>query len=157
MTTPARTRGTLRIAELPAVAAAASVAVVVEIGLRVTTLPRLASFLGTPLDLEESTHEAASVPDGPAAEILPAASKRRVRATRRVLRHWPFGDTCLRQALISGSLLRRHRPKLQVGVAKTGDEVRAHAWLVIQGAVLDPLRSASSYLSLTTVPTGLDR
>jgi hypothetical protein len=143
-------------ADIPALLSVGATAVVVEVGLRVTTLPRLARLLGCPLALEERSWEADPADAGPLAiRRLPAASARRVRATRRILRHWPFGDTCLRQALISGAQLRRLHPTLHVGVAKSAGEVRAHAWLVIDGAVLDPLGAASSYLSLTSVPPGL--
>jgi hypothetical protein len=69
-----------------------------------------------------------------------------------VLRHWPFGDTCLRQALVGGHRLRRLNPTLHVGVAKQGGEVRAHAWLVVAGVVIDPLYAAASYQTLTAVP-----
>jgi hypothetical protein len=75
----------------------------------------------------------------------------------RMLRSWPFGDTCLRQALVGGQRLRRLNPLLYVGVAKLDGEIRAHAWLVVSGVVVDPMRAASSYLSLaapTAEPPG---
>ena len=134
--------------EFPASLAALAVAVVVEIGLRVTTLPRLAGALGTPLAVTSG-----GLPDTMSgtrpAQLTPHA-RRQVRATRRVMRHWPFGDTCLRQALVSGQRLRRLQPTLHVGVAKIDGEIRAHAWLTIGGGVLDPLAAAASYLDLTT-------
>lgn len=138
--------------------AAFLVAAFVEVGLRTTSLPRLAAIVGVPLALE------APEPSGSAAEptagaefVLPPEARRRLAATRRVLRHWPFGDTCLRQALVSGQRLRRLEPLLQVGVAKFEGEVRAHAWLLIRGRILDPLGAAASYLPLNSIPTGLDR
>jgi hypothetical protein len=77
-----------------------------------------------------------------------------MEATRRVLRHWPLGDSCLRQALVCGWLVRRLRPRLQLGVAKVDGEVRAHAWILVGSAVVDPRRAVSSYQPLTSVRTG---
>lgn len=141
------------IPELPATLAALALAVVVEIGLRTTSLPRLARLLGTPLAVTDDSRRTDDS-EGAVEAVLPAKAKRQVRATRRVLRHWPFGDTCLRQALVSGQRLRRLDPTLHVGVARIEGEIRAHAWLVIGGGVLDPLAAASSYLTLSRPPGG---
>lgn len=135
--------------------AAAGVAVVVEIGLRTTTLPRLARRMGAPLALDDADWLPAQG-HATGAEELPAWARARVRATQRVLRHWPFGDTCLRQALISGQRLRRLHPTLHVGVAKVDGSVRAHAWLVVAGTVVDPRYAAASYLTLASARRGLD-
>lgn len=134
------------------VIAASGLAVLTEVGIRTLGLPRLARLLGTPLrsGAVGDPHPAVVVPPRP----LPQADRRRVRATRRVMRHWPFGDTCLRQALVSGALLRHRSPRLVVGVAKLDGEIRAHAWLDIDGAVLDPMGAASSYTPLAPVGTG---
>ena len=122
----------VRLAEVPGLCAALALAVVVEVGLRTTTLPRLARALHTPLAVDGSDAYA----DPTVATLLPRWAVRRMGAVRRVLRHWPFGDSCLRQALVCGWLLRRLRPALQLGVAKVDGEVRAHAWLVVNGAVV---------------------
>lgn len=128
--------------ELPASLAALVVATIAEIGFHTTTLPRLAEVLRTPLATDPT----------PATEVsrtdLPSWARRRVRATRRVLRHWPFGDTCLRQALISGYLLHRLGPSLHLGVARIDGEIRAHAWVVVEGGILDPRVAATSYQTL---------
>lgn len=71
------------------------------------------------------------------------------------MRHWPLGDTCLRQALVSGQRIRGLNPNLHVGVAKVGSEVRAHAWLTVGDTVIDPMRAAGTYLPLSTPPTGM--
>lgn len=131
--------------EWPLVAAAAAVAVGVEAGLRLASLPRLAGLLGAPLAVdppEPAVHEHLR---------LSPSDRRRVRAARRVLRHWPFGDTCLREALVMGHLVRHLHPTLRIGVARIDGALRAHAWLDIDGALLDPLRSAASYSSLHSV------
>ncbi|WP_232848125.1 lasso peptide biosynthesis B2 protein [Occultella kanbiaonis] len=133
--------------EWPWIAAALATALVTEIGLRTAGLPRLSQSLGTPL----RTIDAGPVRHPHVRPTLDDRDRRKVRATRRVMRHWPFGDTCLRQALVSGALLRRLGPELIVGVAKIDGEIRAHAWLEIDGAILDPLRAASSYTPLTAL------
>lgn len=126
------------VREWPAVLAAAGVAVVVEVGLRTVTLPRLARLLGTPLRLDDGVEVM------PATAVVPLspAARRRLRAGRRVLRHWPFGDTCLRRALVGGHALRRRHPALRVGVAKIDGRIQAHAWLEIDGVSLDPAGAA---------------
>jgi hypothetical protein len=143
----------VRPAELPDLGAALLLAVVVEVGLRTMRLPRLARALGTPLAVDGVDTYA----DPAVVRLLPPWAVRRMHAARRVLRHWPFGDSCLRQALVCGWLLRRLRPELQLGVAKVDGEVRAHAWLVVGGTVVDPRRAVSSYQPLGRVPTGAPR
>jgi len=127
--------------EWPAVLASLMVASVVEIGLRTLRLPRLARSLGVPLSLGES----GPMPPGGYLKLSPR-SLLRMRASARVMRHWPFGDTCLRNALVTGQRLRRLDPILRVGVAKDHGVVRAHAWLEISGVSLDP--GAPSVFSL---------
>lgn len=141
----------VRMAEVPALCAALVLTVVVEVGLRTTTLPRLARALGAPLALDGYDAFA----DGADAVLLPSWAVLRVHAARRVLRHWPFGETCLRQALVCGWLVRRLGPALQLGVAKVEGEVRAHAWLVVSGTIVDPRRAVSSYQPLAAVRPGV--
>lgn len=123
----------------PQVVLAAVTLVVVEAGLRLTTLPRLARVLGIRL----GSHD-----EAPVAAGLPAAwiERRRV-AVGRVCRHSPFGDTCLRRALVLGRRIRRLQPTLVIGVRRDEDgAVAAHAWLVVDGATLDP--AAAAYAAL---------
>jgi hypothetical protein len=119
--------------EMPAILAAAMVAVAVEVGLRTLKLPTLARLMSTPLadDGGAPTRVVDRFPMRPRLVL-------RLRAVRRVMRHWPFGDTCLRLALVSGQRLRELHPLLRVGVAKDEDGVRAHAWLEVDGVSLDP-------------------
>jgi hypothetical protein len=119
--------------ELPAVVAAVLVAAGVEIGLRTLRLPTLARLAGTPLRDDDGTP-----PQVVDRLPLPPRLVLRLRAVRRVMRHWPFGSTCLRLALVSGQRIRSVRPALRVGVAKDADGVRAHAWLDVDGVSLDP-------------------
>ena len=122
-------------------------AVITEAGLRTLGLPRLSRLLGAPLRTKDRLPEVID----PRASTLTASERLRVRASLRITRHWPFGDTCLRQALVIGALLRRRSPDLVVGVAKIDGEVRAHAWLEIDSGRLDPLGAAAAYIPLTAV------
>lgn len=121
--------------------------VAVEVGLRTRPLHRLADDLGVPLQTQ-----VAGPPVGRTV-ALDRRDARRVLTALRVLHRWPFGDTCLRQALVTGRLLRHLGPRLCVGVAKRSGEVRAHAWVEIGDACLDPLASAAGY-SLLVRPAG---
>lgn len=152
MTRGRRSRPSVTLSEVPRLGVVLVLAAVVEVGLRTTTLPRLARLLGAPLTVDGFDALA-----GPADASLPRWAVLRMEATRRVLRHWPLGDSCLRQALVCGSLVRRLDPVLQVGVARVDGEVRAHAWLVVGGTVLDPGRAVSSYLPLEAVRKGAGR
>jgi hypothetical protein len=137
----------VRPSEVPILCAVVVVAVVVEVGLRTISLPRLARVLGTPVAVDG--FDAHVEPAG--ASPLPRWAALRVNAARRVMRHWPFGDTCLRQALVCGQLLRGLGPVLRLGVAKVDGEVHAHAWLVVGGNVVDPRNASSSYQPLAAV------
>lgn len=130
------------------IVSAGVIATAAEVGLRTIGLPRLSRLFGAPLQSDPGQEGSLSRPQ------LSQAERRRVRAAQRVMRHWPFGDTCLRQALVSGVLLRSRSPELVVGVAKVRTEVRAHAWLAIDGGVLDPMGYASSYVPLAPLQTG---
>lgn len=106
----------------------------VEVGLRTMQLPRLAGLLGVSLAGETNPgggHDRAMSGGRQCAVAL--------HSVDRVFRRWPFGDTCLRRALVLGAMLRRRRPVLVIGVKRdeTGATL-AHAWLEIDGLSLDP-------------------
>lgn len=131
---------------------ALAVGVFVEIGLRTTTLPRLSGMLGVPLHLGPAR------PGGPPLRLvspwrLGRIDAARYQAARRVMRLWPGGGetTCLRVALVAGFLLRRRRPTLHLGVAHVDGRTRAHAWIVVDDLVVDPL--ARYYVPLTGTAT----
>ncbi|KQX62901.1 lasso peptide biosynthesis B2 protein [Angustibacter sp. Root456] len=134
------------VREWPEIAVCCVLAVVVEGGLRVASLPRLARWLGVPLADD----------DGGAAPLRAARlgprAERQWRALQRVSRHWPTSSTgpCLRWALVGGQRLRRLEPRLRLGVAKIDGAVRAHAWLEVGDRCLDPL-GASQFLALAPV------
>lgn len=124
----------------------AAVAGAVEIALRCRMrLDHLARLVGAPLEMAASP-AGYSADAGLAAEALSGtlsgAPSRgpdyvvvedRRRCVALVLRRWPFGDSCLRRALVLGALLRRFDPRLRVGVARNVEDgaqgVTAHAWL----------------------------
>lgn len=121
----------------PAVLVTVAAGVAVEVGLRTCRLPTLARLLGAPL--------AGAVTDEPGAPHdldLPPVAVRRLRICVQVLRHWPWDEKCLRLSLVCGWRIRRLGPRLVVGVAVVDDEVRAHAWLTVDGVSLDPSGSA---------------
>jgi hypothetical protein len=78
-----------------------------------------------------------------------------LRAIRVVLRLTP-GVTCLCQALALQRLLARygHRSELTIGVTKTNDDFRAHAWLVHEGCTLIGGTQTEEYKPL--IATGVD-
>ena len=137
----------LPVREVPALLAALAVACAVEVGLRVLSLPRLATAVGAPL-----RSQAVVSPGDRRSLRLGRRGRRQARAVRRVMRRWPFGDTCLRHALVAGHRLRRLRPELVVGVARIEGVVKAHAWLEIDSGVYDPLGAAQAYLPLGSHP-----
>lgn len=113
--------------------AAFALAIAVEIGLRTLRLPRLARLLGVPLDTSEQRDDEIDE-----LVVVPHWARRRLAATRRALKYWPFGDSCLRVALVGGCLIRRLDPALRIGVASHEGEIKAHAWLEVGGLSLDP-------------------
>lgn len=139
----------LRVASSPTVRwllPAALVAAFVELALRTMTLPRLARMLGVQLQLGPDTGN--GLPRSASARALDVRDAARYRAARRVLGIWPWvGDgVCLRLALVAGCLLRSRRPTLHLGVAHVDGHTVAHAWLTIDGVVLDP--TAQQYTPL---------
>lgn len=114
---------------------ALAVAFVVEVGLSISTLPRLAKLFGIRLAGGSDDEPTRQAPD-----VAPEWFGRRSSEVHRVLRHWPFGDTCLRRCLILGQRIRRLDPVLVIGVRHDEHgELAAHAWLTVGGVALDTL------------------
>lgn len=93
-------------------------------------LPAVADRMGVCLAADGS-------PTDPESLRLTDEEWRRIQDVRRVISRPPFDGSCLRQALIVGQQLRNRKPRLQVGVLKDSDGVRAHAWLLVDGVVFD--------------------
>ncbi len=122
----------------PRVVPVVLVALVVEAGLRLGTLPRLTRLLGIRLAQDgepEHPHDSALPPGLPITWI-----RRRSLVVNRVLHRSPFGNTCLRRTLVLGQRIRRLDPTLVIGVRHDDSgTLAAHAWLVVAGVALDPL------------------
>ncbi len=123
----------LSVVDLVETAWAFALALVVEVGLHTARLPWLSRMLGVPLREDSDRVLPTSEP-----VIIPHWARRRLRAARRALKYWPFGDSCLRVALVGGCLVRRLDPVLRIGVTKHEGQVKAHAWIEIGGLSLDP-------------------
>lgn len=79
-------------------------------------------------------------PDDPvptSAIVFSLAEAERIQDVQRVLGHGPFNNTCLRQSLLVGSVLGDRDVRLRLGVKKVAGEVKAHAWLLVDGHCLD--------------------
>lgn len=109
----------------------------VELGLRTSTLPRLTRLLG--VDGRRRT----------SAPLAPSVFRRRTVDADHCLARWPVETTCLRRALVVGHQLRRYGPVLRLGVRREDGEVKAHAWLEIDGESLDP--TSADFASLEPV------
>jgi hypothetical protein len=111
----------------PTLVATAAVAGAFEIGLRSLSLPRLARLAGMRLGTQPT---GAPDPHKTVTALLTPEQRRRIWATERLYAVWPFGDTCLRRALVMGHHLRDQSPVLRIGVtAERSEPVAAHAWV----------------------------
>lgn len=117
--------------DLITIASVMTLGVVVEIGLRTMRLHTLTRLLRVPLDHTPSRPNIR-------ATGLTTAAYRRMRITYHVMQHWPFDEKCLRRSLVAACLIRQCEPALVIGVALVDSEVKAHAWLRVKGADLDP-------------------
>jgi len=135
------------LALVPHASRAVIVVCAVEIGLRVSTLPRVATLLGVPLLLLDAPVD----PHVLGPRFLGAADVARYRAARAVSRRWPWGRSgpCLQLALTAGWLLRHRRAGIALGTTARGGRTIAHAWVVVDGYALD--QEAAGYVPLTTV------
>jgi hypothetical protein len=110
------------------------VAATVELGLRLTRLPRLCRVLGVHLELGAPPASTAGLRE----LALSERERERLDVGWRVLRRRPFNGTCLRRAMLAGFILRRRDHAVRIGVRKADGVVAAHAWLELDGISLDP-------------------
>jgi hypothetical protein len=106
------------------------VALCVEAGLRTLSLARLARLAGLRLSFDA---QGGPGPDDERRDRLTARQWRGIWASERVYALWPFGDTCLRRALVIGFHLRDEAPVLRIGVRAlpggAANAIAAHAWV----------------------------
>lgn len=127
---PSLVRLLRRTRRLPRMAGALGRLAVIEVGIRLLPLPRLAALLCTPLATGLAPAEVPATPIR-----LRAVERSRLLALARMAPRWPFCDgPCLRQALATGLVLRRHRPVLRIGAALEAGDVVGHAWVELPGA-----------------------
>lgn len=118
----------------------AVIALGVETLLRSCSLPRICRLLG--IDLCVGTTDAG-------AQVLEA--RERIDRIRGEV-DWVYSrlglpDTCLRRSLTAGFRLRRHRPRLVIGIRKSS-RLDAHAWLVTSGTVVDWAETHRDYVPM---------
>lgn len=135
----------LSLGEKVELLAVVSLACVAEVAVKLISLPRLASRLGITL-VNHGGH--AEERRGDPARMGWEAITKRARMVDRVYRHWPRRRSCLRRALVLGYRIRKAAPTLLIGVAREDGEIRAHAWIEVEGNVVGeesgdwaPLRS----------------
>lgn len=139
-----------RITGLLRAARSATVYVVAEAGLRTVGLRRTATLLG----LRLGGAPGAAVRPAFDTGRLTAGELRALRIDRRVLALRGVNGTCLRTALLLGRTLRSRHPQIVLGVRRDdGGQIRAHAWLRIDGADLDPEGATGLYREFEQVLT----
>jgi transglutaminase superfamily protein len=96
--------------------------------LRVASLRRCQSLLASLIR---------ATPDGDEIYAESAAGRARkiARAVRHAALHTPCHGSCLAEALVVWSLLRRDgiASHLQIGVRRSGIDLQAHAWVALNG------------------------
>lgn len=100
---------------------------VVEIGVRLWPLPRVARLLRVRIH---------GAPPGPTELATTPTERRQRRIVEMMSRHWPFVDhdgLCLRRSLLLGWVYRKRDPLLRVGVARANGAMTAHAWIELEG------------------------
>lgn len=120
----------------------AALMAVVEVLVRRTSLPRVASLLRVRLDLHPST----STIEPLDLSELSAVARRQVTCTNRVADAWPFSDgPCLRRTLVAGRLLRSEDPAIRIGLRDASAGLTAHAWLELGGRPLEDISDVGAF------------
>ncbi len=125
-------------------------AVLVEALLKFTSLPRTCRVLGIILDVgtesrtNERTRSSGRPPLYEAREVSSIHDQ-----VERVYTRLPLSDTCLRRALTAGFRLRSFKPRLMLGVRRDRT-LAAHAWLEVDGVVLDWANTYRDYVRLSS-------
>lgn len=123
-----------------AVLRALPIAVAVEIGLRVLSLPALARLLGVRL----GTRRPDQISEVRANAEMDEAENQSARAVELIFRNWPLGGSCLRKSLVLARVLRKRNRLIRIGVARANEGFTAHAWVEVEGVSFD---STSGFFS----------
>lgn len=106
-----------------------AVVVLIELGLRLTDVSRLARWMRVPLATDEASPPAIAPDD---VSGFTFAEQRAHWALFWVMERWLYDGTCLRRALALGWFLRRRSPVLRLGMLNESGTV-AHAWIEVDG------------------------
>ncbi len=125
----------------------------IEAAIRFRPVDEIARTIGVPLDSNPSRNSQ----DLGELDFAGLTSREvlLLDALEWVLRYWVTDATCLRQALVSGWVLRRRNPSLEIGLIDQ-DDVIAHAWIIVDGATLGALGGLRGFQSLPDVEEGAD-
>lgn len=121
------------------------VVIVVELGLRIADISRLARWMRVPLATDEASPPSIR-PDDLAG--LTSHEQRVHWAVHWIMEHWLYDGTCLRRALVFGWFLRRRKPVIRLGMLDDQEAV-AHAWLEVEGRTFNQQVIAGTFSSGT--------
>lgn len=132
-------------AERAALVQAWALFLLVEIGLRVLSFPRLLALLGK---------TSRGSPDSPGRADGPSLA-RLAWAVGVAGRYTPVAPTCLKSALVLSWLLRRRgvATTLAIGVARREGGLTAHAWLEREGQAVAGMSGGEGYTPLCCLGT----
>lgn len=120
---------------------------VIERGLR-GPLPALCNRLGLRLGVNVGSVSAGDIEWAAWMNV-----RRTCGRAARIVRYWPFGDTCLRRALLVAAFHRDLNPSVVLGVRRGDDAtVLAHAWVEVAGLSLDPASTTYASFPVALAP-----
>ena len=106
----------------------------VEVPLHLCRLERVSELMGVAIDGVSSTPAPARTYR---RVVLSVREKRALRCVRRALRLVPRRrGQCLREALLTGHVLRGRSPTLVLGILESGERFIAHAWIEVDGVAI---------------------
>lgn len=106
----------------------------VEVLLHLCRLARVAKLMGVAIDGVSSTPTPARTHG---RIVLSVREKQALHCVRRALRLVPHRrGQCLREALLTGHVLRGRSPTLVLGILESGERFIAHAWIEVDGVAI---------------------
>ena len=119
------------------------VVLIVEVGLKLLSLTKLARLMRVPIATDISSASVAGPED---LSALADREREAYWAVEWVLDRWFYDGTCLRRALAFGWFVRRFNPVLRLGMIEDGEST-AHAWIELEGVAYNALRVTGSFVS----------